>query len=323
VFRTTRARDALPSFGEKLKLEREKRNISLDQISATTKIGTRMLQALEEEKFNQLPGGIFNKGFVRAYARAVGLDEDQAVADYLQASGDVPRPELVTRDAARESSPAREEENRIRLIEATSDEPSKPIPWGIFAAILLVIALALSLWSHRRQQEEKTAHSTPKTTVEQNATPAQPSQEPSPPPSETSTPATSQQNPTSPNTTGATGASPAATSPEKPVPTSSQTSPLSAPSPGEFVVLVHAREQSWLSVSVDGKPVGSELLEPGSDRTFRAHNRVFVKAGNAGALDFHLDGRKLDVGGDYGEVKSVTIGHAGVIPTPDPAPQNP
>ncbi len=49
-----------------------------------------MLQALEEDKFNQLPGGIFNKGFVRAYSRFVGLDEDQTVAEYLQASGDAP-----------------------------------------------------------------------------------------------------------------------------------------------------------------------------------------------------------------------------------------
>ena len=80
----------MPSFGEKLKQEREQRKITLEQISISTKIGTRMLQALEEDRFNQLPGGIFNKGFVRAYARCVGLDEDQTVAEYLEASGDAP-----------------------------------------------------------------------------------------------------------------------------------------------------------------------------------------------------------------------------------------
>src|ERR1700751_2430818 len=71
------------SFGDRLKKEREQRGITLDDISLTTKIGTRLLRALEEEKFDQLPGGIFNKGFVRAYARHVGIDEDQAVADYI------------------------------------------------------------------------------------------------------------------------------------------------------------------------------------------------------------------------------------------------
>src|SRR5258707_7623779 len=73
----------LPSFGAKLKLEREKRAVTLEQISLSTKIGMRMLQALEEDKFNQLPGGIFNKGFVRSYARHIGLDEDQTITEYL------------------------------------------------------------------------------------------------------------------------------------------------------------------------------------------------------------------------------------------------
>ena len=146
----------MPSFGEKLKLEREKRKISLEEISSSTKIGTRMLQALEEEKFNQLPGGIFNKGFVRAYARAVGLDEDQAVADYLQASGEASAggPDAGGRDAAPGQRRPRKEE-RISRLEAISDDPSRPLPWGAFAVILLAIALALSLWSHRRREQEK------------------------------------------------------------------------------------------------------------------------------------------------------------------------
>src|SRR5271156_5221040 len=90
----------LPSFGEKLKLEREKRKITLEEISSSTKIGTRMLQALEEDKFNQLPGGIFNKGFVRAYSRCVAPDKDKAVAASLKASGAPPpvRTELGGRE---------------------------------------------------------------------------------------------------------------------------------------------------------------------------------------------------------------------------------
>jgi cytoskeletal protein RodZ len=75
----------LGSFGEKLRQQRERRGVSLDAISNTTKISTRMLRALEDEQFDQLPGGVFNKGFVRAYARQIGLDEDEAVTDYLNA----------------------------------------------------------------------------------------------------------------------------------------------------------------------------------------------------------------------------------------------
>ncbi len=73
------------SFGEKLRKRREERGIELDAISNTTKISTRMLRALEDEHFDQLPGGVFNKGFVRAYARQIGLDEEEAVTDYLAA----------------------------------------------------------------------------------------------------------------------------------------------------------------------------------------------------------------------------------------------
>src|ERR1700728_4764280 len=73
------------TFGEKLRQQREQRGLSLDAISTITKISPRMLRAIEEEHFDQLPGGVFNKGFVRAYARIVGLDEDEAVTDYLAA----------------------------------------------------------------------------------------------------------------------------------------------------------------------------------------------------------------------------------------------
>ena len=73
------------AFGEKLRKQREQRGIALDAISNTTKISTRMLRAIEEEHFDQLPGGVFNKGFVRAYARQVGLDEEEAITDYLAA----------------------------------------------------------------------------------------------------------------------------------------------------------------------------------------------------------------------------------------------
>jgi len=75
----------LGAFGEKLRKQREQRGLALDAISNTTKISTRMLRALEDEHFDQLPGGVFNKGFVRAYARQVGLDEEEALADYLLA----------------------------------------------------------------------------------------------------------------------------------------------------------------------------------------------------------------------------------------------
>ena len=70
-------------FGDKFRRTREKREFSLDDVSHVTKIGVRMLRAIEEEHFDQLPGGIFNKGFIRAYAKHLGLNDEDAVNDYL------------------------------------------------------------------------------------------------------------------------------------------------------------------------------------------------------------------------------------------------
>ena len=76
-------------FGKSLAREREARGISLEDISGYTKIGVRMLKAIEAERFDQLPGGIFNKSYVRQYARYLGLDEEQVASDYLQAAASI------------------------------------------------------------------------------------------------------------------------------------------------------------------------------------------------------------------------------------------
>jgi cytoskeleton protein RodZ len=72
----------MANFGASFKKARESKGISLDQIASETRISTRFLRAIENEEFQLLPGGIFNRGFVRSYAQKIGLDPDQAVADY-------------------------------------------------------------------------------------------------------------------------------------------------------------------------------------------------------------------------------------------------
>ena len=72
----------MSDFGTGFKKARESRGISLEEIAAETRIGTRFLQAIESENFQRLPGGVFNRGFIRAYAERVGLDPVQALAEY-------------------------------------------------------------------------------------------------------------------------------------------------------------------------------------------------------------------------------------------------
>ena len=72
-------------FGDTLRQEREFRGITLDAITRVTKISNRHLVALEQEHFEVLPGGVFNKSMVREYARVVGLDQEEWVGRYLSA----------------------------------------------------------------------------------------------------------------------------------------------------------------------------------------------------------------------------------------------
>jgi cytoskeletal protein RodZ len=73
------------SFGEQLRLAREARGISLREISEQTRISMRYLEAIEANDFKRLPGGIFNRSFIKAYARYIGYDEKAAIDAYTHA----------------------------------------------------------------------------------------------------------------------------------------------------------------------------------------------------------------------------------------------
>ena len=125
----------MSSFGETLKRERELRQISLREISEATKINLRYLDALEHDDFRHLPGGVFNKGFVRAYAQFIGVDPESMVTAYLEEDG---------RQQARAA--------RAGAVMSTTPEPAEPESslrirlWvAALVAILILIVLAAGL----------------------------------------------------------------------------------------------------------------------------------------------------------------------------------
>jgi cytoskeleton protein RodZ len=75
----------MATFGEELRKERLSRGVALEQITAVTKISQRHLIALEQERFRLLPGGILNKGIVRGYAGALGLDPQDWTERFMRA----------------------------------------------------------------------------------------------------------------------------------------------------------------------------------------------------------------------------------------------
>jgi cytoskeleton protein RodZ len=101
------------SLGEKLRQAREERGISISEVAEQTRISPLYLKSIEKDDYKPLPGGIFNKGFLRSYARYIGFDEEEALADYAQLVADdtavaesdhgVHRPQVLTDDAVANS----------------------------------------------------------------------------------------------------------------------------------------------------------------------------------------------------------------------------
>ncbi len=144
-------------FGKELRRERESRGIALDVITDATKISTRHLSALEAERFEQLPGGVFNKGIVRGYARAVGLDEDAWVKRFMSAyqeSG-----QLKDDDASWIEFAENVSKNRVH----EGQRPDLRLRWaGVAVLLTLLAALGWFVWryvSQRMAAENPTPHS--------------------------------------------------------------------------------------------------------------------------------------------------------------------
>src|SRR6476620_1252902 len=72
------------AFGPRLRLERERRQISLTSIAENTKISRSLLEALERDDVSRWPTGIFRRSFLRAYAQAIGLDADEIVKEFAE-----------------------------------------------------------------------------------------------------------------------------------------------------------------------------------------------------------------------------------------------
>ncbi len=129
----------MSSFGESLKRERELRQIPLREIAEATKINLRYLEALERNDFRHLPGGVFNKGFVRAYAQHIGIDPEAMVDAYLEEIREQEMRgqarERERRVAARSSAPAQGEQ--------TEGGGSRPAGRRALAGIAVIAILAL------------------------------------------------------------------------------------------------------------------------------------------------------------------------------------
>jgi cytoskeleton protein RodZ len=138
-------------FGEDLRREREARGVAIEAITNSTKISSRHLYALEQGQLERLPGGVFNRGIVRGYARVVGLDEDTWLDRFTsecQASG------VAAQDDADWTQFA---ENVVKNRKGGNALNTLRLRWA-GVALLLVLIAALGVYVYRVVREKVSAH---------------------------------------------------------------------------------------------------------------------------------------------------------------------
>jgi cytoskeleton protein RodZ len=277
----------MASFGENLQREREMRGVTLQEISAATKIGVRFLQALEAEDFAQLPGGIFTRSFIRTYARYLGLDEERVLAEY----------QLVAQPKADFDI------NRLTASRPTSSQPGSRGPLlALFLAVLLIGGgYAVFRYSHRAVETESSAR------PPAPSAPA-PASQPAPgPATATGSPPVAGDQTTTPQADVAPGASAAAKDISPAAPSS-----LKGGLPeteGGLVLQIAATEPSWVAIEADGKAAFQRVLSPSEIQTLRARTSFDVTTGNALGIILTLNGETLKPLGRRGEVKSIHLTH--------------
>src|SRR5688572_7640277 len=135
----------MTDFGGKLRQAREGRGISLRQIAATTRISVAALEALERNDISKLPGGIFSRSFVRAYAAEVGLDPEETVNEFLERFQGEPAPERgpVVQVPEEEIAFERQKQRMARI-------------FLLAVAVMLLAAAALVFWLLRNRPGAET-----------------------------------------------------------------------------------------------------------------------------------------------------------------------
>lgn len=271
------------AFGDRLRREREMRGITLDEITESTKISRRHLEALEGEHFDQLPGGVFNKGFVRAYARFLGIDGDQAVADYAAASNEQPDPEDKFPLEIHEEPKRHLNRRRSRL----------PLVFAI--AALAGVLVGYMFWAKSRPHvAESPAVST------QPAPPAAAVTATIAPPVKDSAPVAEPAAPAS--NTAAALPNPEQAAPERP-----------AKPEKVFFVQVTAKEDAWVSVVADGKSVMERVLPADKKKKIKAGKTIVLRTGNAGGIEVTFNGVSLGSLGNENEPRTLTFNANGLV----------
>lgn len=297
----------MEDFGGFLQQARKKKRLSLEEVASQTRIQQKYLEALESENFGHLPGKVFAKGFVRSYAKAIGVNEEEALQRFLDTSRTFYEQHQL------------EEQHQHTKVQA---EHRGKFNRNLVLMLFVLVGLSLFYFLPSQQQSSEPEEEpgpqpsqghleaqTPSLTVEPD--PASGSLEIAPP---VSTPLPDTDAPVP-----APAASPelAPTALPQDIPEVSET-PIPPPAqpansePGEttsgasqagdHLLEIEATQLTWVVVRSDNQPPNEALLQPGQRSTWKASKQFLLTLGNAAGVIIRLNGEPQGPFGKPGQV---------------------
>lgn len=310
----------MDSLGTYFQEAREAQGLTLEEVAASTRIQEAYLKAIEEEDFPHLPQKVFAKGFVRTYARTLGLDEEEALRRFSASAG---------------SYYQKEEEEHQQVLQREEEDRKGKANRNAVIVLTGVILIGLVFILPREQSspptpapsQEQKSEPVPESTMQpsdspddlesesggaqdvvsepQNLPPSQNVEEapaqvasvPKPVP----TPSVSTQ--PSPDRIEVVEETPVVASPEPAVRVmTSPFEPGGGEQDGPLMLELEALEITWVVVRSDDREPHEALLQPGERALWRAHERFLLTLGNAGGVKVTLNGEPRGPFGEHGTV---------------------
>jgi len=284
------------SVGDYLRELRQRRGLSLEEMSRATRVASRYLECLESDRFSALPAPVFTRGFIRAYCQAVGEPPDEALVRYESRDGATPPPPRTTPAAGPPPVPA----------ESGARSRSAVLVSFVLLVILGMALFAVALMT-QPAREERVDRRPPADAVASLPAPAAPTvPEASPPSSPPAAPPTPPRPaavapPPAPASAVVTAAPVRATAPPAWLPdVQAATGGVASP----YRLVAHVSEATWIRVRTeDGRNI-EETVPAGEVREWVSNRPFVLTLGNAGGVTLELNGRTLPPLGASGAVIS-------------------
>jgi cytoskeletal protein RodZ len=251
------------TFGEELRRERIIRDVSLEEISAATKISIRLLTALESSDIARLPAPVYSRGFIRAYSRHLGLDPDEMVNAYLAD---------VAPEKKGEIGEAKKGGLRSRFLRGRRAA-------GTIVVSVTGILLILGLIARPQRRPVTSAPVAPRELA----------------------PVSFKNVSVSPGPAVVSAQDRAREEQARAAAVASNAPALDAPPSGVTMVLEFDQD-SWTEIQADGQSVFVGMIRSGVRREFQAREGFRLTLGNAGGVRVTVDGRALEPLGQAGQV---------------------